>query len=39
MILLDPKGTIISVDRTNKGEPGLRGEKLEQTLAAIFKDK
>lgn len=39
MILLDPNGKIISVDRTNKGEPGLRGERLEQTLAAIFKDK
>lgn len=36
-ILLDPKGTIISVSR--QSEPNLRGEKLLETLATIFKDK
>lgn len=39
MILLDPNGVIVSVDRTNKGEPGLRGDKLGQTLAGIFASK
>lgn len=39
MVLLDPNGKIISVDRTNKGEPGLRGDKLDRTLAEIFKGK
>jgi thiol-disulfide isomerase/thioredoxin len=39
VILLDPKGVVVSVDRTNRGEPGLRGDKLDQTLAAIFKDR
>ena len=39
MILLDPAGKIISVDRTNKGEPGLRGDKLDKTLADLFQRK
>ena len=38
-ILLDPKGVIISVNRTEQGEPPLRGEKLLETLAVIFKDQ
>lgn len=38
-ILLDPKGAIISVNRTQRGEPPLRGEKLLETLAAIFNEK
>jgi thiol-disulfide isomerase/thioredoxin len=37
MILLDPNGRIISVDRTKHGEPGLRGDALDKTLAGIFK--
>ncbi len=37
MILLDPSGKIISVDRTKRGEPGLRGDALDKTLAGIFK--
>lgn len=37
LVLLDPKGAILSVGRTSQGEPGLRGEELEKTLAAIFK--
>ncbi len=36
LILVDPTGAIVSVDRTHKGEPGLRGEALDKTLAAIF---
>jgi thiol-disulfide isomerase/thioredoxin len=36
IILVDPKGAIVSVDRTHKGEPGLRGAALDKTLAAIF---
>ena len=39
MILLDPNGKIVSVDRVSKGEPGLRGDRLDKTLAGIFKDK
>ena len=36
LILVDPTGAIVSVDRTHQGEPGLRGEALDRTLAAIF---
>ena len=39
MILLDPNGKILSVDRTSKGELGLRGEKLAATLDGLFKGK
>lgn len=37
IVLLDPNGVVLSVDRASKGEPGLRGDRLAQTLAAIFK--
>lgn len=37
IILLDPEGTVLSVGRTNKGEPALRGDKLDQTLARFFE--
>lgn len=37
MILLDRDGKILSVDRTSKGEAGLRGEKLAQTIEDLFK--
>lgn len=36
IILVDPAGVILSVDRTSRGEPGLRGDQLDKTLAAIF---
>jgi outer membrane protein assembly factor BamB/peroxiredoxin len=36
IILVDSTGAIMSVDRTDKGEPGLRGEALDKTLRAIF---
>jgi thiol-disulfide isomerase/thioredoxin len=38
LILLNPAGQIISVDRTGKGEPGLRGDALGRTLATLFGD-
>lgn len=37
MILLDPQDRILSVNPTSKGWPGLMHEKLDQTLAGIFK--
>jgi thiol-disulfide isomerase/thioredoxin len=39
LVLLDPNGVVLSVDRTDRGEPALRGERLDQTLAAIFAGK
>lgn len=37
MILLDPKGRILSVNPTSKGWPGLMHDELDKTLAEIFK--
>lgn len=37
-ILLDPQGRILSVGRKSQGEPGLFGDDLDKTLAAIFKN-
>ena len=39
MILLDPNGKILSVDRADKGELGLRGDKLAATLGGLFAGK
>ncbi len=36
IVLLDRDGHILSVDRTSRGEPGLRGERLDGTLGALF---
>jgi thiol-disulfide isomerase/thioredoxin len=36
IMLVDPKGAIVSVGRKGKGEPGLLGDDLDKTLAAIF---
>ena len=36
-VLLDPDGRIVSIGRTDQGQPGLRGDQLDRTLAAILK--
>ena len=37
MVLLDPQDRIVSVNRTDRGEPGLRGVELDRTLSSLLK--